>query len=76
MADAGRHVAVSATVTDEKCAAVLDEKQIASSESQISHTDDEGNEITWTEEEEKRLVRKYVISNCECGGKNQTIYQY
>jgi len=36
-----------------------DEKNIVNlSESQLSRSDDEGQEITWTEEEEKALVRR------------------
>jgi hypothetical protein len=37
---------------DEKKASII-------SESQLSRSDDEGQEITWTEEEEKALVRRY-----------------
>jgi hypothetical protein len=36
---------------DEKKASIL-------SESHLSRSDDEGQEITWTEEEEKALVRR------------------
>lgn len=45
----------------------VDEKNIVSwSESQFSRSDDEGQEITWTEEEEKALVRRYVAIECCC----------
>jgi rubrerythrin len=37
---------------DEKKASIL-------SESQLSRSDDEDQEITWTEDEEKALVRRY-----------------
>jgi hypothetical protein len=37
---------------DEKKASIL-------SESQLSRSDDEGQEITWTEDEEKALVQRY-----------------
>ena len=38
---------------------MADEKQITTlSESQLSQSDDEGLEITWTEAEEKALVRR------------------
>ncbi|KAL2132613.1 hypothetical protein VTI74DRAFT_3603 [Chaetomium olivicolor] len=38
---------------------MTDEKHIGSlSESQVSHSDDDGQEITWTEEEERALVRR------------------
>lgn len=40
---------------------MADEKHISNlSESQLSRSDDDGQEITWTEEEEKALVRKHV----------------
>jgi hypothetical protein len=43
--------------------AMADEKQIAvaSSESQLSGSDGEVQEITWTEAEEKALVRRYAV---------------
>lgn len=45
----------------------VDEKNIVNlSESQFSRSDDEGQEITWTEEEEKALVRRYVAIECCC----------
>ena len=44
----------------------VDEKNIVNlSESQLSQSDDGSQEITWTEEEEKALVRRYVaIESC------------
>jgi len=58
--------AKSVTMADEKNIASssgsqlgADEKNIVNlSESQLSRSDDEGQEITWTEEEEKALVRR------------------
>lgn len=45
-----------------KPATMADEKNISTvSESQLSRSDDEGQEITWTEAEEKALVRRHVL---------------
>ncbi len=48
--------ALQRTMADEKN--ISDKVVVASSDSQLSRTDDEGQEITWTEEEEKALLRR------------------
>lgn len=41
---------------------MADEKQATNvSESQLSRSDDDGQEIAWTEDEEKALVRRYAL---------------
>jgi hypothetical protein len=45
---------------------MADEKKISEfSESQLSRSDDEAQEITWTEAEEEALIRRYALPNLQ-----------
>jgi hypothetical protein len=49
-----------------KSSNMADEKKISEfSESQLSRSDDEGQEIPWTEAEEKALIRRYALPNLQ-----------
>ena len=56
---ASSHISTPEFAIEPKTMAEDEKKVSILSESQLSRSDDEGQEITWTEDEEKALVRRY-----------------